>query len=98
MSNLVYGCVVTQLVCEAPPPNSNQCPNAPPLQPNECSGERDTCWNTGKQDDCARGFFCCFDGCVKTCYNLETGEFLRHPQSQFQNNNQGPVDVQLVLS
>ena len=72
-----------------------QCPNAPPLQPNECSGERDTCWNTGKQDDCARGFFCCFDGCVKTCYNLETGEFLRHPQSQFQNSNQGPVDGQL---
>eukprot|EP00095_Tigriopus_kingsejongensis_P008243 maker-scaffold230_size244653-snap-gene-0.16 protein:Tk08243 transcript:maker-scaffold230_size244653-snap-gene-0.16-mRNA-1 annotation:"serine proteinase stubble-like" len=67
---------------------TDDCPNMSPLPSADCAAERDTCWNTGKRDDCARGFLCCYDGCSKTCLNTQTGDFLRHPQSQLSSNTQ----------
>ncbi|TRY77419.1 hypothetical protein TCAL_12433 [Tigriopus californicus] len=73
---------------QRPSPSTGQCPNINALPFEDCESERDTCWNTDRRDDCARGFLCCNDGCVKTCYNTNTGDFLRHPQSKLSSESQ----------
>jgi hypothetical protein len=76
--------------------SADQCPPPPQVDSAQCGSEVDTCWNTGKRDDCQRGHFCCFDGCVKTCFNLATQQFLRHPESQLGGGDDGRRGVCLL--
>ena len=55
-----------------------------PFGGDQCSGEKDTCWNVGGQDDCQSGFLCCYDGCTKTCYDTANQKFLRLPGSRLE--------------